>query len=237
MRPRGGHQFRPVSYANLDPETRRLAAFIAISRDRLPSHEKSDPRTRLVGYSLSGAVAGWIVLRFFFGPEWAALGAVLCALAGCIWVGTSTFAFSSRSTRRRATVIRTLDDARRSTGLDHALESPLKEQLEACAADWEYIEHRLADRLWQSQPELKTKIQSACHVCTERLIVAAILGDDDPATSAERLADLRHCVDSATTTLESYPRASEYGTGAPLQSAFTEVVELEALINQILLEG
>lgn len=237
MRPRGGNLFRPVSYANLDPETRRLATFVAIARDRLPAVERSDPRMRLASYSLGAGLLGWIVVRIFFGPDWATLGALLAGLMGTVGVSARTLTHSTAQTRRRAAVIRNLDDARRSKGLDHALESPLKEQLEAYAADWEYVEHRLADRLWTSQPLLRMRIQNASQRCTERVLVGATLGDEDTMLPAEYLHDLRQCVDAATNTLDSYPRPTQEGSGAPLLGAFTEVVELEALLNVIEAEG
>ena len=180
-----------------------------------------EPSQLLFGLGAGMLIVGWLANSFTrlgtlaIGLGWTFLGVALVATLTQerILIGQT-----------RWKLIRQLDEARRSVGLDQVILPESLELLERAAQQWERTEHELAAFVWNEQAELKSRISRAAHLRMEDILVAECgttiesgvddeLAADGLQMAIVELSKLADLVDAAGAALTSYPRAEFESSG------------------------
>jgi len=205
--------------------SRRLAAFIAIARARLPLAKRND-----LGPSLLAASGGLIVLGLVvnmlspsLGPKIVGLGLLLLPVGGLVaWLD------QSKQPDDKARLLRQLDRSRSLIGLERAMTPGSLEMLEDAAADWERLDHALQTQAWRSQGDLRDQVAEAGHEAMERLVVlecGPVREGAEGRIAALRMAlrDLTDRAEAMAAALDSYPRPDFDGNGVALSPWVPEI--------------
>ena len=238
LRPRIMPQiFAPIPAAR----SRCLSSFIAIARDGLPTVLRYDPSQILFAASLLVVLIGMAITPYVhFGSS--------MVLFGWITAGLGLFAMLSQGHfdygHGRPRLIRQLDQARRSEGLDNVLLPESLEFLEEAAQQWERIEHTLASPVWMEQTDLKLRINQAAHFAMEDLVVLECGSryesgaDDDEAerrlsSTSANLRMLADELDAVTSASNTYPREKFDSSGVPANGVVEDLEDLEEILDRM----
>lgn len=222
-------------------KSRCLSAFVSIARNQLPLTKRYEPSQMLFAAGVVLLVLGELIGPVFkFGHSVALFGVVAMAVA-----------FGSSYTQDRVVVgqtrwrlIRQLDEARRSVGLDEVILPESLELLEAAAQQWERIEHELSAKAWDEQISIKQRISQLSHSMLEDVLVrecgTAMEAKMDDASASESiqgsiaaLTQLANLVDAAGSALNSYPREGYETTGVEPLKTEAAIQQLEAFLSDV----
>lgn len=236
------HGLRPPIIAQIfappAARSRCLSTFVAIARQSLPVTLRYEPSHLLAFIGVSALVCG------FFAQNMPRLGEMLIALGwGTLGLGLIAMLLQDRLSygEGRMQLIRRLDEARRSVGLDHVILPESLEFLESTAQQWERIEHALQSHVWRDQQPLRQRIESTSHRVMEDIVVlecgtAPETGLEDGqacnalSVQAENLRVLADRVNAAEAAMTTYARPDFESAGVEPLALMPQFGELEVAL-------
>jgi len=169
---------------------------------------------------------------------WGSLGLALLAL-----LGQDRLSYG----RSRSKLIRQLDEARRSVGLDSVILPESLEFLESTAQQWERIEHALQANAWQGLEGLRFRIDLAAHQAMESILILEcgsideagltdMQADQALTETATNLALLADRVDATSAALGPDPRVIYQSNGISTDGVLPELESLEEVLSKLVLD-
>ena len=238
FRPRVIRQiFSPVPAAR----SRCLSTFVAISRQGLPTTLRYEPSHVLAASSLLLLVLGGIIQTV------SRIGGTI-VLSGWMVAGLSLIALLFQDKWvygfGRPRLLRQLDEARRTVGLDEALLPESLDFLETAAQQWERVEHALQSRIWDQHDDLRNRINYAAHQAMEDVVVLECgttgesgFSDQDAeqalTTTSANLRLLADAVDATASAIMAYPRDNYESNGESPHGIIEEVHDLEQALARL----
>lgn len=229
--------FAPIPAAR----SRCLSTFIAIARDGLPTLLRYDPSQVLFVASLAVVFLGMMISPYaHFGSSMVLFGWITAGIGILAMVSQGHIDYGYGRPR----LIRQLDQARRTVGLDEVLLPESLAFLEEAAQQWERVEHTLASPIWMEQPELRQRINHAAHFMMEDLVVIECgsrsesgVNDEEAerrlSSMSTNLRILADTLDAVTSASNTYPREAFESTGAPTNGIIVEMDDLEEILERV----